>query len=79
MHSNSNSVASFPRRYNSAGFATGSDFNKTACTKVKIEVVAPMPSASVRIVVTVNAGAIRSRRSAWRVSSINVSRSGNPL
>src|SRR6266576_696960 len=59
---------SLPRRYSSPGFDTGSDFNKTASTNVKIEVVALMPNASVRTVALVNAGAIRNRRNAWSKS-----------
>jgi hypothetical protein len=36
-----------PIRHNSPGLVTGSDFNITWCTSVKIAVVAPIPSASV--------------------------------
>jgi hypothetical protein len=50
--------------------ATGSDFNITWCTNVKIAVVAPIPSASVITAVLVNPGAFRNCRIAFRKPSI---------
>src|SRR3984893_431604 len=58
-----------PMRQSSSGFATGSDFNITWCTSVKIAVVAPIPSASVITAVVVNPSAFRSCRSASRKSA----------
>src|SRR6476646_1093742 len=60
---------SLPRRYKSSGFDTASDFNRTACTRVKMEVVAPMPSASVRTVVMVKTGTLHRPRSAYPESA----------
>ena len=57
-----------PIRHSSPGLVTGSDFNITWCTSVKIAVVAPIPSASVIKAVAVNPGAFRSCRSASRKS-----------
>src|SRR5438445_13877256 len=45
-----------PMRYRVAGSATGREERRTACTKVKIAVLAPMPSATVRTTVAVNPG-----------------------
>jgi hypothetical protein len=56
-------------RKSSSGFVTGSDFNITWCTSVKIAVVAPIPNASVITAVIVNPGAFRSCRSASRKSA----------
>jgi len=53
-----------------AELVTGSDFNITWCTSVKIAVVAPIPSASVITAVAVNPGALRSCRSASRTSAM---------
>jgi hypothetical protein len=39
---------------NSSGFSTGSDFNMTALTSVKMAVLAPMPSASVSTAIAAN-------------------------
>ena len=39
-----------------SGAATGSGWSTTACTALKIAVVAPMPSASVTIATRLNAG-----------------------
>src|SRR5580704_18976538 len=72
-----------PMRQSSSGFVTGSDFNITWCTSVKIAVVAPIPNASVITAVAVNPGAFRNCRSASRKSasiraSYSVCDSGNP-
>jgi len=58
-----------PMRHNSAGLVTGSDFNITWCTRVKIAVVAPIPSASIIRAVAVNPGAFRNCRAASRKSA----------
>src|SRR5215472_15782049 len=47
-----------------SAFDTGSDLSRMACTREKMEVVAPIPRASVKVAVTVNTGALRNRRSA---------------
>src|SRR5580700_10002777 len=57
-----------PILHNSSGLVTGSDFSITWCTRVKIAVVAPIPSASVITAVVVIPGALRSCRSASRKS-----------
>ena len=44
-------------RISSLGLATGRDFNNTACTRVKIAVVAPIPRARVNTAVAVKPGA----------------------
>src|SRR5438270_10681825 len=63
-----------PIFHSSPGFVTGSDFNITWCTSVKIAVVAPIPSASVIKAVAVNPGAFLICRVASRKSaSIRVS------
>jgi hypothetical protein len=59
-----------PILHSSSGLATGSDFNITWCTSVKIAVVAPIPSASVITAVLVNPGAFRNCRIAFRKPSI---------
>ena len=53
-----------PIRINSLGFATGNDLSRTALISVKIAVVAPIPSASVRIAVMVKPGVFRNCRTA---------------
>src|SRR5215469_1752150 len=58
-----------PIRHSSSGLVTGSDFNITWCTSVKMAVVAPIPSASVIKAVVVNPGALRSCRTASRKSA----------
>jgi|ERR1035438_7852611 hypothetical protein len=50
-------------RYSCDGLAIGSGFNITACINVKIAVVAPIPSARVVIVASVNTGD-------WRICGI---------
>jgi len=40
-----------------AGFATGNDFSRIACTRVKIAVLAPMPREMVRMTVMAKPGA----------------------
>jgi hypothetical protein len=52
-----------PMRHSSSGFVTGSDFNITWCTSVKIAIVTPIPNASVITAVVVNPGTFRSCRS----------------
>ena len=47
-----------PMRYKLAGFATGSDFSRMACTKVKMATLAPMPSEMVRITVAAKPGGL---------------------
>ena len=51
-------------RYSSEGSLTGSDCSMTAWMSVKIAVVPPMPSASVRTAVVVNTRATQNCRSA---------------
>src|SRR5437762_3959341 len=46
----------------------GSGRSKTALTMLKIAVFAPMPSASVRIAITLKLGCFRSMRKAYRIS-----------
>src|ERR1700745_1898358 len=53
-----------PMRYKLAGFVTGSDFKRIACTRVKMAVLAPMPSEMVRITVAAKPGDFRNWRSA---------------
>ena len=53
-----------PMRYRRDGSTTGSDFNITAWMSVKMAVVPPMPTASVRMAVAVNARAERNVPSA---------------
>ena len=53
-----------PMRYRRAGSATGSDRSMTAWISVKIAVVPPMPSASVRTAAAVKTGDGRNCRSA---------------
>ena len=53
-----------PMRYSREGSPTGSDFSITAWMSVKMAVVPPMPSASVRTAVAVNARAAPNLRSA---------------
>ena len=48
----------------SLGFATGKDLRRIALINVKIAVVAPIPSARVRIAVIVNPGVFRNCRTA---------------
>src|SRR5579859_6251283 len=58
-----------PILHSSSGFVTGSDFNITWCTSVKIAVVAPIPSESVINAVIESPGAFLSCRSASRKSA----------
>jgi hypothetical protein len=51
-------------RHNSCGLVTGSDLSITCCTRVKIAVVAPIPSPSVNTAVAVNPGDFRNCRNA---------------
>src|ERR1700692_303526 len=53
-------------RYRLAGLATGSDFNRIACTRVKMATFAPMPSEMVRITVAAKPGDLRN----WRRASL---------
>jgi len=46
----------------------GSGRSKTALTMLKIAVFAPMPSASVKIAITLKPGCFRSMRKAYRIS-----------
>src|SRR6201993_2797336 len=57
-----------PILQSSSGFVTGSDFNITWCTRVKMAVVAPIPRASVTTAVVVTPGAFRMCRNASRKS-----------
>src|SRR5947208_3986693 len=58
-----------PILQSSSGFVTGSDLSITWCTRVKIAVVAPIPSASVTTAVVVTPGVFRSCRNASRKSA----------
>ena len=53
-----------PMRYRRAGSLTGSDRSMTAWISVKMAVVPPIPSASVRIAVIVKTRAAKNCRSA---------------
>ncbi len=55
----------------SSGFLTGSDLSTTASKRLKIAVVAPMPSASVSTATIVKAGAFSSPRMEYRKSFIS--------
>src|SRR6185437_4582166 len=68
-----------PMRISWLGVTTGSDFSSTACTSVKIAVVAPMPSASVNIAVIVNPGVRINCRNAYRISSENTVDPHDPI
>ena len=59
-----------PMRYSVLGSTTGSDFISTSCTSEKIAVLAPMPSATVRMTVRANPGDLRNCRKAKRISFI---------
>src|SRR5215467_7615285 len=60
-----------PILQSSSGFVTGSDFSITWCTRVKMAVVAPIPSVRVTTAVVVTPGAFRSCRNASRKSASN--------
>src|SRR5580704_357602 len=60
-----------PIRTSSLGLATGKDLSNTACTRVKMAVVAPIPSASVNTAVAVKPGALANCLSAYRISSLS--------
>ena len=55
-----------------SGWSYGNGRNRTVFTTLKIAVVAPIPSASVRIAVSANAGFLRSVRPANARSLANV-------
>src|SRR5580693_8577167 len=57
-----------PILHNSSGLVTGSDFSITWCTRVKMAVVAPIPSVRVMTAVAVTPGVLRSCRNASRNS-----------
>src|SRR5579871_113585 len=68
-----------PRRYKVAGFETGSERSRIACTSVKIAVLAPMPRETVRITVAANPGDLASWRMASRKSVISAMMDGPGL
>src|SRR5579863_1481246 len=55
-----------PMRYKVAGFATGRDLRRIACTRVKMATLAPMPSEMVRMTVAAKPGDLRN----WRRASL---------
>ncbi len=61
-----------------SGSGYGSGRRSTASTSAKSAVVAPMPSASVRVAASVKPGACRSRRAASDRSRHSASARGNP-
>ena len=56
-----------------SGWSNGNGRSSTSYTSVKIAVVAPIPTASVRTAVAINPGALASCRSARRISRTNAS------
>jgi len=62
-------VVPFADAIQAGRIADGSDRSMTASMSVKIAVVPPIPSASVRTAVIVNTGVRRSRRTAYRILS----------
>ena len=56
------------RATNRSGFLKGSGLKKTARARLRTAVLAPIPSASVRMETAAKAGDFRSRRTAWRKS-----------
>ena len=64
-------LSSLAMRYSSLGLATGNDFSNTACTRVKMAVVAPIPKARVSTAVAVKPGAFENCRIAYRASSMS--------
>ncbi len=53
-----------PMRKSWDGSATGNERSRMPCTRVKMAVLAPMPSASVMTAVSVKPGALRNWRNA---------------
>jgi len=64
-------------RASACGYASG--LIKMLSMTPKVAVVAPIPSANVTMTAAVKAGALRMRRSAWRVSDKTVSMKGSLL
>ena len=67
-----------PEADQAVGSGNGSGFRRTVLTTLKMAVLAPIPSASVSRVASVNIGVRARRRAAWRTSRIR-SNIGFPL